>query len=66
MMLRNDKRLPDLGLAVQPGYPRILAIYQLYDVTQSTLKSQDLMSDNFNFCISVSRGGLLDEKEPLL
>ena len=32
MMLRNDKRLPDLGLAVQPGYPRILAIYQLYDV----------------------------------
>ena len=34
MMLRNDKRLPDLGLAVQPGYPRILAICQLYDVTR--------------------------------
>ena len=57
MMLRYDKRIPDLGLAVQPGYPRIIAIDQLYDVTQSSLESQDLMSDNLNFCVSVSRVG---------
>jgi hypothetical protein len=29
MMLRNDKRLSDLGLAAQTGYPRILAIYRI-------------------------------------
>jgi hypothetical protein len=54
MMLRNDKRLPDLGLAVQPGYPRILAIYQSYDhqsSKQALENQEEFISGYFNFCV---------------